>query len=231
MRKLNLYERQCEYVNDSRKYRSLSSATEWYPNGLIRGPIPRAVVFDHYLHGLLFKGITFLESHLFSTEHLSLFSPNPLSCIDSMGIYERQHNSRQRDWLLLPWMDAARNHARGFPFSAPTAFLLFPLLLRKDFSVVRNVNCGNSRAFIRQTIRYASINPHYEFAQVISVIKSISCTLIKIMFFVREIEWTHLISVVTNIFSLTLISFYFIFTTSLQFLFLFFIFSKLFCKI
>lgn len=144
-------------------------------------------MFDHYLHGLLFKGITFLESHLFSTEHPSLFFPNPLSCIDSTGIYERQHNSRQRDWLLLLWMDAARNHARGFPFSAPTVFFLLPLLSRKDF-LVRNVNCGNSGAFIRQTTSYASINPHYEFAQVTAVIKSLPYALIKMMFFVRETE-------------------------------------------
>lgn len=171
-------------------YRPLSSATEWYPNGLIRGPILRAVVFDHYLHGLLFKGITFLESHLFSAE-LSIPLLSQSAPLHRFYGDLRAATQQQAERLTFTSADGCSSKSRAwFSLLCPaTAFLLFPLLLRKDFPVVRNVNCENSGAFIRQTIRYASINPYYEFAQSL-LLNPYLAPWSKSYFFVRETERT-----------------------------------------
>lgn len=110
-----------------------------------------------------FQGrITFLESHLFSTEHPSLLSlfPDPFFRIDSTGIYEQQHNSRQRDWLLLPWNGCSSKSRACFSFPSPEHFLSFSFIIAKEFSCSwRNVNRENSRAFICQTINCAFDQP------------------------------------------------------------------------
>lgn len=155
-------------------------------------------MFGHYLHGLLFKGITFLESHLFSETHPFLLLPNPLSPASILRGFTSGGSTTAGSeidfyfrgcWMLQ--LEITRVVFSPPLSPLPLTFFLFPLLSRKDFAVVRTVNRGNSKGFIRQTINCASISPGYELAQqVTAVIKSILCTthIIKMTFLIRELE-------------------------------------------
>lgn len=179
--------------------------------------------------GPLFTRPPFQENHLLgialvlhgtSIPPLSLF-PDPFFRIDSTGIYEQQHNSRQWDWLLLPQDGCSSKSRAWFSFPFSTHFLSLSFIIVKEFSRCwLNVNRENSRAFICQTINCTSINPHYELSQVTVVIKSILCTKYNQNDVSCSWGWIRLIFVRTNIFSpicLPLNSFY---TTCLQFLLL-----------